>query len=232
MDSDGFNHRYLTAGETMVLTPRLSPKAAQLAYVSFAGGMPQVRVLDVGSGAAAAAGARATRSASRRAFRPTARRIVFSMMPAPNSDIYVAGAGRRAAAAADDLARHRHRPELLARRKQDRVRKRPRRIAAALRDERRRLATSAGSASAAAATPRPNGARTASGSPSPGAAGTARRIGIIRPDGTGEKHADRRPGRRRAELGGEQPRAGLPAHRRRRRAGLYRSASTAASRAR
>ena len=25
MDSDGFDHRYLTAGETMVLTPRLSP---------------------------------------------------------------------------------------------------------------------------------------------------------------------------------------------------------------
>ena len=29
MDSDGFNHRYLTAGDTIVLTPRLSPKAAQ-----------------------------------------------------------------------------------------------------------------------------------------------------------------------------------------------------------
>ena len=43
MDSDGTNHRYLTAGDTMVLTPRLSPKAARMAYVSYAGGRPQVR---------------------------------------------------------------------------------------------------------------------------------------------------------------------------------------------
>ena len=50
MDSDGTNHSYLTAGETMVLTPRLSPKAARLAFVSFAGGKPQVRLMDVASG--------------------------------------------------------------------------------------------------------------------------------------------------------------------------------------
>src|SRR5690348_5583023 len=36
MDSDGYNHHYITAGDAMVLTPRLSPKASQLAYVSFA----------------------------------------------------------------------------------------------------------------------------------------------------------------------------------------------------
>ena len=40
----------------MVLTPRLSPKAARLAYVSFAGGKPQVRLMDVASRHAAAAG--------------------------------------------------------------------------------------------------------------------------------------------------------------------------------
>ncbi len=41
MDSDGSNHRYLTKGEAMVLTPRLSPKARRRSpYVSFAGGTP------------------------------------------------------------------------------------------------------------------------------------------------------------------------------------------------
>ena len=50
MDSDGYNHRYLTNGSAMVVTPRLSPKAAQVAYVSFATGDPSVRVLDIGSG--------------------------------------------------------------------------------------------------------------------------------------------------------------------------------------
>ena len=45
MDSDGTNHHYLTAGDTMVMTPRLSPKAARVAYVSYVGGWPQVRIM-------------------------------------------------------------------------------------------------------------------------------------------------------------------------------------------
>ena len=47
MDSDGTNHRYLTAGDATVLTPRLSPDGERLAYVSFAGGQPQVRLIDL-----------------------------------------------------------------------------------------------------------------------------------------------------------------------------------------
>src|SRR4051812_48292314 len=50
MDSDGSNHRFLTSGEAMVLTPRFSPRASQLAYVSFASGKPAVKIVDVGSG--------------------------------------------------------------------------------------------------------------------------------------------------------------------------------------
>src|SRR5436305_10656433 len=50
MDSDGMNHRYLTAGDGLVLTPRLSPKGSQLAFVSFARGRPSVRLIDVNSG--------------------------------------------------------------------------------------------------------------------------------------------------------------------------------------
>ena len=38
MDSDGNNQQLLTAGDTIVLTPRLSPKGGELAYVSFVGG--------------------------------------------------------------------------------------------------------------------------------------------------------------------------------------------------
>ena len=40
MDSDGYNHNYVTPGGTTVLTPRLSPKGGRLAYVSFAGRRP------------------------------------------------------------------------------------------------------------------------------------------------------------------------------------------------
>ena len=37
MDSDGYDHSYVTPGGTTVLTPRLSPKAHHFAYVSFRG---------------------------------------------------------------------------------------------------------------------------------------------------------------------------------------------------
>ena len=47
MDSDGTDHRYLTQGEVTVTSPRLSPDGQRIAYVSFAGGMPHVRVVDV-----------------------------------------------------------------------------------------------------------------------------------------------------------------------------------------
>jgi TolB protein len=91
MDSDGTNHRYLTAGDTMVLTPRLSPKAARIAYVSYVGGRPQVRLLDVASGNQRPLMTSEAISFSPR-FSPDGSRIAFSMMTGPNSDIYVANA--------------------------------------------------------------------------------------------------------------------------------------------
>jgi TolB protein len=91
MDSDGYNHRYLTPGGTTVLTPRLSPKASHLAYVTFDGGVPQVRVLDLNSGEQRPLlPGNAMTFAPR--YSPDGSRIVFSMMLGANSDIYVVGA--------------------------------------------------------------------------------------------------------------------------------------------
>jgi TolB protein len=91
MDSDGFDHRYVTPGGTTVLTPRLSPRAARLAYVSFEGGVPQVRIIDLDSGEQ-----RPLLSTTAMTFAPRYSRdgskILFSMMLGPNSDIYVVGA--------------------------------------------------------------------------------------------------------------------------------------------
>src|SRR5689334_15425153 len=91
MDSDGSNHRYLTAGDTMVLTPRLSPKAARVAYVSYVGGWPQVRLVDVASGTQRPLMTSDAISFAPR-FSPDGSRIVFSMMTGANADIYIASA--------------------------------------------------------------------------------------------------------------------------------------------
>ena len=91
MDSDGYNHRYLTAGDAMVLTPRLAPKASQLAYVSFSTGKPSVRILDLGSGQERPLIPIDAISFAPR-YSPDGSRIVFSMMQGANSDIYVVGA--------------------------------------------------------------------------------------------------------------------------------------------
>lgn len=96
MDSDGSNHRYLTAADAMVLTPRLSPKASQLAYVSFVGGRPNVHLVDLGSGQERPLlSADAISFAPR--YSPDGSRIAFSMMLGANSDIYVVPASGGAA---------------------------------------------------------------------------------------------------------------------------------------
>jgi TolB protein len=91
MDSDGSNHRYLTKGETMVLTPRLSPSARRIAFVSYVNGRPQIRLLDAESGAERPLVPNDAISFAPR-FSPDGRRIAFSMMQGQNSDIYVASA--------------------------------------------------------------------------------------------------------------------------------------------
>jgi len=88
MDSDGSSHSYVTQGETLVLTPRLSPSANRLAYVSFTAGKPQVRIIDLASGNQRPLVAMDAVSFAPR-FSPDGNRIVFSMMLGPNSDIYV-----------------------------------------------------------------------------------------------------------------------------------------------
>ena len=92
MDSDGYNHRYLIAGDAMVLTPRLAPKGSQLAYVSFAGGRPSVRVVDLGSGQERPLLSVDAISFAPR-YSPDGGKIAYSMMLGANSDIYVAAAG-------------------------------------------------------------------------------------------------------------------------------------------
>jgi len=50
MDQDGFNHRYLTDGSDLVLTPRFSPDAKNILYLSYKNRIPQVYLMNLKSG--------------------------------------------------------------------------------------------------------------------------------------------------------------------------------------
>ncbi len=92
MDSDGSNQRYLTAGEALVLTPRLAPKGDQLAYVSFSGGRPSVRVVKLDSGQERPLIPLDAISFAPR-YSPDGGSLLFSMMLGDNSDIYIVPSG-------------------------------------------------------------------------------------------------------------------------------------------
>ncbi len=50
MDQDGANNRYLTDGRALVLTPRFSPSAQEIAYLSYATGTPSVFLYNLDTG--------------------------------------------------------------------------------------------------------------------------------------------------------------------------------------
>lgn len=47
MDSDGANHRYLTTGQTMALTPRYSPDYKSILYLSYYNGNPRIFIYNL-----------------------------------------------------------------------------------------------------------------------------------------------------------------------------------------
>jgi TolB protein len=91
MDSDGSNHRYLTAGKATVVTPRFSPRGDKLVYMSYQGRRPRVYVMDVATGAERLLVPGTAFTFAPR-FSPDGRDIVFSMAAGGNTDIYVVNA--------------------------------------------------------------------------------------------------------------------------------------------
>lgn len=49
MDQDGENHRFLTDGRNLVLTPRFSPNMQKITYLEYVGNSPRVYMLDLDS---------------------------------------------------------------------------------------------------------------------------------------------------------------------------------------
>ena len=87
MDSDGANHRFLTNGQSTVLTPRFSPDYRQIVYLSYIDNRPRIYVYDIGTGRQRVVTESPNQTFAPR-FSPDGRWILYSMSVNGNTDIY------------------------------------------------------------------------------------------------------------------------------------------------
>jgi TolB protein len=87
MDQDGANHRFLTNGQSIVLTPRFAPNQQSIVYMSYDGRTPSIYVLDLGSGRPRRIVSNVATTFAPR-FSPDGRSILFSMAQNGNTDVY------------------------------------------------------------------------------------------------------------------------------------------------
>ena len=87
MDSDGANHKFLTNGQTLALTPRFSPDYKTIVYLSYLGTRPRIFIYDVEAKTQKLVTESANTTFSPR-FSPDGKTILYSMAIAGNTDIY------------------------------------------------------------------------------------------------------------------------------------------------
>ena len=87
MDSDGANHRFITNGQSIAVTPRYSPDYRQIAYVSYQGNRVRVYIYDVDAGSQRVVYESANTTFAPR-WSPDGRHLLFSMAVGGNTDIY------------------------------------------------------------------------------------------------------------------------------------------------
>ncbi len=98
MDQDGENHRFLTDGNHMVLTPRFSPTAQEITYFQyFQRQKPRVYLFNIDTGQQELLGDNRTFPGMTFAprFSPNGKAVVLSMALGGNSEIYVMDLGTR-----------------------------------------------------------------------------------------------------------------------------------------
>ncbi len=87
MDQDGFNHRFLTDGSSLVMTPRFSPTSQEITYLSFADRQPRVYVLNIDTGRRESIGDFPGMTFAPR-FSPDGNKVIMSMSSDGNTEIY------------------------------------------------------------------------------------------------------------------------------------------------
>ena len=87
MDQDGFNIKYLTLGNELVLTPRFNPTNQMVTYLSYFKNLPRVYLLDIETGTQEVVGDFPGMTFAPR-FSPNGKKIIMSFAMDGNSDIY------------------------------------------------------------------------------------------------------------------------------------------------
>lgn len=87
MDQDGENHKFLTSGAAMALTPRFSPNLQKVTYMSYAGGTPKVYILDIETGKQQLIGNFPGMTFAPR-FSPDSSKLLLSFAANGRTDIY------------------------------------------------------------------------------------------------------------------------------------------------
>ena len=87
MDYDGANHRFLTNGQSIVLTPRLAPNQRHIVYMSYEGDRPAIYIYDMGSRRQRLLVSNVNLNFAPR-FSPDSRWVLFSMAIGGNTDVY------------------------------------------------------------------------------------------------------------------------------------------------
>lgn len=88
MDQDGANHRFLTDGSSLVLTPRFSPTLQEITYLSYYGNLPRVYIFNIDTGRQEILGDFPGMTFAPR-FSPDGRKVIMSMSKNGNTEIYV-----------------------------------------------------------------------------------------------------------------------------------------------
>jgi TolB protein len=87
MDQDGHNPRLITTGQALALTPRFSPTAQEITYLSYANNKPRVYLLNIETGQQEVVGDFPGMTFAPR-FSPNGQKIIMSLERNGNSNIY------------------------------------------------------------------------------------------------------------------------------------------------
>lgn len=87
MDQDGAEHTFLTDGRELVLTPRFSPTAQEITYLSFVSDKPRVYIFNIDTGQQEILGDFPGMTFAPR-FSPDGNNVLMSIASEGNSDIY------------------------------------------------------------------------------------------------------------------------------------------------